>query len=237
MIKLAATSLDDVKPEIRAYCKETEDGIVLDTSSFKTQADVDAVLESKRKEVNDHSATKQKLAAWLKLGESPDKVQQKIIDLESRSGSDTELSEKVAGLLRDKRKLTEDLSIVRTELDAIKPEYEKQKKTLLERKTYDVLESCVQKIKGVDTAKLNQTLKKDVLLGIISLDESGEGLSVKTGETFEKYAAAQADIFDFRLRNNPGITKNFDDSMRPSNTGISLPGNLVDLDVAEKLDS
>lgn len=238
MLKLAAASLDDVKAEIRPYCVATEDGVMLDTTKLKTQKDIDSVVEAKRKETSDHSVTKQKLAAWQKLGETPDTVQQKIIDLESRVGTESELSGRVANLLRDNRKLSADLESAKNELDTIKPEYETQKKVLLEQKTYEVLSNCVNKIKGIDNVKLTQALRKDVLLGILTLDESGEGLTVKTGDAFEKYAKEQAEIFGFKLHNNPGRSKTFDEDINGGVQGgiRKYAGSLVDASIAEQLD-
>lgn len=204
MIKLAYTSLDEVPEAVRGLCSAEGNVVSLDETKLKTQADVDAVLEGKRKEASDHSATKAKLAQWLKLGESPEAVQAQLNDLQSRAGSSNEQTEKIAALQREKNRLTSEFDTLKADFAKIKPEYDQLKKQMHEAKVFEVLDNSVRKLNGVDAARLTRALRKDVALGLIDLDESGEGLAVKTGETFAAYAMAQANDFNFKAANTPG---------------------------------
>lgn len=243
MMRLMAKSLDEVPENLRGCCKVENETVSLDETLLRTKADLDAVSEAKRKEVNDHNATKAGLAAWRKLGESPEAVLEKLSDLESRAGNGSDLTEKLAAVQREKRQIENERNTLKTELDGIKPQFEKQQKQLHEAKIAEVLEKSVAVLKGVDAVRLTRSLKKDIALGLIDLDESGEGLVVKTGERFEDYAMGQANDYDFKLRNtpggsNPGVPKipaNLQSSPKPQ-----LPGSgegFLDDEVAAQLDS
>lgn len=204
MVEIAVQTLGDLPQNLAGICKEVDGKVMLDETLLKTQADVDAVLESKRKEVNDHNATKAGLEKWRKLGASPEEVLDKISDLEGRAGNGSELSEKLAALQKEKRELIRERDGFKNELDTIKPVYEEQQKTIAEARTHALIEAETAKLKGVDTSKLNRSLKRDAALGLISLDESGENLVVKTGGEFGKYAMEQAQDFGFLLASQSG---------------------------------
>ena len=229
-------SLDDVPEVVRGICSIGEDGVVsLDETKIKTQQDVDNVLEAKRKESADHSVTKANLALWQKLGESPEAVSVRIAELESRAGSSTAQTDRIAELLREKSKLSGDYETLKADYDKIKPEHEKILQKLRVAKIHEIMEVEVGKIQGVDAKRLQQSLKKDVSLGMISLDESGEGLVVSTGESFAEYAKGQAEIFNFKILNTPGASNPGGDSAGKS---PALGGNsFVDDDTAALLDS
>lgn len=243
MVGLTAKSLDELPESVRGICKEENGRILLDETAIRFQKDIDALTEAKRKEVNDHNATKAAIAAWKKLGASPEEVQAMIDDLQNRSGDGSDLTEKIANLQREKRQVEQERNSLKTELDGIKPKYEAQQKQIRETKTFDVLTAAVESLKGVDKTRLVRALKKDIALGLISLDESEEGLVCKTGETFEAYAKAQADDYNFWLRNTPGGSHGGanDSGSRniPENNNRDpfSSGGLLDDDVAAQLDS
>ena len=234
MIEIAVQSLGDLPQNLAGICQEVNGKVMLDETLLKTKTDVDAVLEAKRKEVNDHSATKAVLEKWLKLGATPEAVSDMIADLESRSGSTSELTEKLAALQREKRDILRERDAYKGELDGIKPLFEQQKKEITEKKIYDLIEAETAKLKGIDTAKLNRSLKRDVLLGLISLDESGENLIVKAGGEFAKYANEQAQDFGFYLHNTPGDSNPGNDklprSLPQNKNATALPGSVSYLD-------
>jgi len=204
MIKLAYASLDEVPEAVRGFCTVEGNVVSLDETKIKTQADVDAVLEGKRKEAADHSATKAKLAQWTKLGDSPEAVQAQLNDLQSRAGNANDQTERIAALQRDKNRISSDYDTLKADFDKIKPEYDQMKKQIHESKVFDVLEKSVNKLQGIDAVRLTRALRKDVALGLIDLDESGEGLVVKTGEKFSDYAMSVANDFNFKAPNTPG---------------------------------
>lgn len=204
MLKLAYASLDEVPEVVRGFCSAEGDVVSLDETKIKTQADVDAVLESKRKEAADHSATKAKLALWTKLGESPDAVKAQLDDLQSRAGSSNDQTERIAALQREKNRISGEYDKLKADFDKIKPEYDQMQKQIYENKVFEVLENSVKKLQGVDAGRLTRALRKDVALGMIGLDESQEGLTVKTGEKFADYAMSVANDFNFKATNTPG---------------------------------
>jgi hypothetical protein len=230
------TSLDDVPEIVRGICTVGEDGVVsLDETKIKTQQDIDKVLEAKRKESADHNATKAQLALWQKLGENPDAVSVKIADLESRAGDSSGQTTRIAELLREKSKLSGEYESLKAEHEKIKPEYEKILQKLQIAKTHELMEREVGKLQGVDAKRLLQSLKKDVSLKMITVDESGEGLIVSTGESFAEYAKGQADIFNFKVSNTPGASNPGSDSAGKS---PSMGANsFVDDETAALLDS
>ena len=206
MIKLAAKSLDELPEAIRGICKEENGAISLDETVIRTKADVDALTEAKRKEVNAHNADKAVLAAWRKLGETPESVLEKLNSLESRAGNDTELTEKLAAAQREKRQTDTKFNDLKRLYDDMEPKFSAMNKQIHHTKTFDVLEDSLAPLakKGVDLGRLMRILKKDVALGILDLDESEEAIVVKTGENFADYAMAVADDFKTFVPNTPG---------------------------------
>lgn len=234
MIEIAVQSLGDLPQNLAGICQEVNGKVMLDETLLKTKTDVDAVLEAKRKEVNDHNTTKAVLEKWLKLGSTPEDVSDKIADLESRSGNSSELTEKLAALQREKRDIIRERDTYKGELDGIKPLFEQQKKAITEAKINELIESETLKLKGVDASKLNRSLRRDAALGLIFLDESGENLVVKTGGEFAKYALEQAQDFGFYLPNTPGDSQPGNDklprSLPQNKNAPSLPGTISYLD-------
>ena len=230
-------SLDDVPEVVRGICSVGEDGVVsLDETKIKTQQDIDNVLEAKRKESADHSKTKEALAVWQKIGENPEAVLVRIAELESRAGSSTAQTDRIAELLREKSKLSGDYEALKAEHAKIKPEYDKILQKLQVTKTHEIMEREIKKLQGVDANRLLQSLKKDVSLKMITIDESGEGLVVSTGESFAEYAKGQADIFNFKISNTPGASNPGGDIS--AGKSPALGGNsFVDDDTAALLDS
>lgn len=227
MIEVAVQSLGDLPQNVAAICQEVNGKVMLDETLLKTKADVDAVLEAKRKEVNDHNTTKAGLEKWLKLGNSPDEVADMIADLESRTGNSSELTKKLAELQREKRDILRERDNYKNELDGIKPLFEQQKKQITEKTIHERIEEETAKLKGVDVSKLNRSLKRDVALGLISIDEAGENLIIKTGGEFSKYAMEQAQDFGFLLSNTPGDSNPGNDKLPrslPQNKTAPLPG-------------
>lgn len=242
MVGLTAKSLDELPESVRGICKEENGRILLDESLIRFQKDIDALTEAKRKEVNDHNQTKAAVAAWKKLGASPEEVQAMIDDLQNRSGDGSDLTEKIANLQREKRQVEQERNALKTELDGIKPKYEAQQKQIRETKTFDVLTAAVESMKGVDKPRMIRSLKREVALGLISLDESEEGLVCKTGETFDAYAKAHADDYNFWLRNVPGgshggANDSGSRNIPENNKDPFAGGGLLDDDVAAVLDA
>lgn len=240
MIGLTVKSLDEVPECLRGICIEEGGVISLDETYLRTKSDLDAMSEAKRKEVNDHKATKAALAAWRTLGDDPDAVAERISDLEARAGSGDSNTEKLANLLRENRKVIQERDALKTELDGIKPKFEAQEKLIRETRTSEVLKKLTGNLKGVDTERLCKVLAKDVALGFIQLDESEEGLTVKTGETFDAYAMSQAETFNMKLRNTPGGSNPGSDGSRTKNNfnaGFPAVDGLLDDDLVGVLDS
>lgn len=239
MIKLAYASLDEVPEAVRGLCAVEGNVVSLDETKIKTQADVDAVLESKRKEAADHSATKTKLAAWTKLGESPEAVKAQLDDLQSRAGTANDQTERIATLQREKNRISGEYDTLKAEFDRIKPEYDQMQKQIHEAKVFDVLDKSVNKLQGIDPVRLTRALRKDVALGLIDLDESGEGLVVKTGEKFSDYAMSVANDFNFKAPNTPGRSNPGIDRMPPGikpNDKESADGEFLDEEDKNLLD-
>ena len=232
------TSLDDVPEIVRGICSVGEDGVVsLDETKVKTQQDIDNVLEAKRKESADHSATKSQLALWQKLGENPDAVSVKLAELESRAGDSSSQTNRIAELLREKSKLSGEYEALKAEHEKIKPEYEAMTKKIRVAKIHELLEKEIAKLPGVDATRLICSLKKDVSLNMIGLDESGEGLVVQTGVSLAEYAKEQAELFNFKVSNTPGNS----DPRNERNAKVvpQFPGrvSLIEDDLAAQLDS
>ena len=208
MIELGKVkSLNDVPENIRSLFAENDGVVSLDETRVRTDVDVANVKRDKDKERDLGNAAKAELAKFKALGSTPEEITEKIADLESRSGNSTEQTEKIANLQRDLRKAKSDYDTLKGELDAIKPDYEKIKTENRQRKTGDALTDFVKTLKNVDAERLSRALKKDIMLGLIELDESGEGLVCKDGTKLEEYAMATAQDFGFILTNTPGESR------------------------------
>lgn len=231
MIELGKVkSLNDLPESIRSLFTE-EDGVIsLDETRVRTDVDVANVKRDKDKERDLGNAAKAELAKWKALGNSPEEITEKIADLESRSGNSSEQTEKIANLQRDLRKAKSDFDTLKGELDAIKPSYEQLKTENRQRKTGDALTNFVKTLKNVDAERLSRALKKDIMLGLIDLDESGEGLVCKDGTKLEEYAMATAQDFGFILTNTPGASRSgsehFSDKAKRNADG-SVTGSLT----------
>ena len=208
MIELGKVkSLNDLPECIRGLFTDENGVISLDESRVRTDVDVANVKRDKDKERDLGNAAKAELAKFKALGNTPEEITEKIADLESRSGNSTEQTEKIAALQRDLRKAKSDFDTLKGELDTIKPDYEKIKTENRQRKTGDALTNFVRTLKNVDAERLSRALKKDIMLGLIDLDESGEGLVCKDGTKLEEYAMDTARDFGFILTNTPGESR------------------------------
>ena len=208
MIELGKVkSLNDLPENIRGLFTDENGVISLDESRVRTDVDVANVKRDKDKERDLGNAAKAELNKWKALGNSPEEITEKIADLESRSGNSTEQTEKIANLQRDLRKAKSDYDALKGELDTIKPDYEKIKTEIRQRQTGDALSDFVKTLKNVDANRLTRALKKDIMLGLIGLDESGEGLVCKDGTKLEDYAMDTARDFGFILTNTPGESR------------------------------
>lgn len=234
--KLAASSLGEVDAAIREFCVEENGEVMLNIAAIRTQKDVDALAEAKRKEVADHNATKTKLAAWRGLGfDTPELLQARLSELESQAGDESLQTQKIAKLLKENRALLNERDSFQQELESIKPAFETQKKQLRQTKIYDLIEGSVKKLKGVDEQRLIRSLRKDVLTGFIDLDESEDGLQVKTGERFEEYAMNQARDFKFFVPNTPGESQSTDSEINRIMQNNADTNGYLDDDLIEEL--
>ncbi len=197
-------SLSDLPENVRSIFIEADGVVSLDEAKLQTEADVANVKKAKDKEVAEHNATKAELAKFKSLNLTADEITSKIEDLESRSGNGSELTERLANLQRDHAKLKTESAGYKKELDEIKPEYENYRKELHQRKTGDALSEFVKTLKGVDAERLSRALKKDIMLGLIDLDESGENLICKDGGKLEDYAMDTAKDYGFIRDTTPG---------------------------------
>ena len=208
MIELGnVKSLNDLPENIRGLFTESDGVVSLDETRVRTDVDVANMKRDKDKERDLGNAAKAELAKFKALGKTPEEITEKIAELESRSGNSTEQTEKIATLQRDLRKAKSDFDTLKGELDAIKPDYEKIKTEIRQRQTGDALTEFVKTLKNVDSDRLTRALKKDIMLGLIELDESGEGLVCKDGTKLEDYAMDTARDFGFILTNTPGESR------------------------------
>lgn len=244
MIELSAVkSLNDLPENIRGLFTEKDGAVSLDETRVKTDVDIANMKKSKDKEVSDHNAAKAELAKFKAVGKTPEEIESRIADLESRSGNSTEQTEKIASLQRDLRKAQTDNSALKGELDTIKPDYENIKAENRQRKTGDALSEFVKTLKNVDNDRLTRSLKKDIMLGLIELDESGEGLVCKDGSKLEDYAMDTAKDFGFLLSSTPGRSNPGSDHIPPAakrNSDFKLnpaSEDIFDDDVVAKLDA
>ena len=218
MIKISAVkSLDDIPENIRGLFS-LEDGVLsLDESKIRTESDVSRVKEAKDKEVRDHNATKAELAKYRNIGKTPEELSDHLADLESRAGSKADKDDRLVTVTRENNQLKTELAAVKNELDSIKPDYETIKQDLRQRRTSDALKKFVGTLKGVDVDRLSRALDKDIQLGFIELDESGEGLILaKGGGKLEDYAMTTARDFGFLIGNIPGGSNPGERSVPPS---------------------
>lgn len=244
MIELSAVkSLNDLPENIRGLFTEKDGAVSLDETRVKTDVDIANMKKSKDKEVSYHNAAKAELAKFKAIGKTPEEIESRIADLESRSGNSTEQTEKIASLQRDLRKALTDNSALKGELNTIKPDYENIKAENRQRKTGDALSEFVKTLKNVDNDRLTRSLKKDIMLGLIELDESGEGLVCKDGSKLEDYAMDTAKDFGFLLSSTPGRSNPGSDHIPPAakrNSDFKLnpaSDDIFDDDVVAKLDA
>jgi hypothetical protein len=97
-------------------------------------------------------------------------------------------------------------------------------------------------MKGVDNERLTRALKKDIMLGLIDLDEAGESLVCKDGGKLEDYAMNTAKDFGFILKSTPGQSQPGAPVIPPTvkSPGNQLPGaeeSIFDDDIKAKLDA
>lgn len=204
MIDLSAVkSLSDLPENIRGLFTETESGVALDETRVRTDLDVANLKRDKDKERDAANAARAELAKYKDLG-SPDEIANRIADAESRGGNATEQTEKIAALQRDLRKSQTDYNALKGKLELMEPDYEKLKVENRHRKTGDALASVVSGLKNVNADRLLRLLKKDASLGLLELDESGEGIICKDGSKIEDYAMTTANDFGLVLQNTPG---------------------------------
>ena len=200
-------SLNDLPENLRDMFKLSDEGeLSLDETRVKTEADVANMKKAKDKEVADHNAAKAELAKFREIAKTPDELTQKIQDLESRGGNSQEVNERLAEAVREKNQLKSQLTKIEGEFNQVKPEYENLRAESRRRKTEDALNEFVKNLKGVDGDRLRRSLNKDIQLGLIELDESGEGLKCKTGDKLEDYAMTTAKDFGFLVENTPGVS-------------------------------
>ena len=233
MIKCSAVkSLDDIPENIRGLFTLENGELSLDESLIRTEADVSRVKEAKDKEVRDHNATKAELAKYRALSKTPEELTEHLADLESRSGSKSDKDDRLVAVTRENNQLKTELAAAKDELDAIKPDYETIKQDLRQRQTSDALSKFVNTLKGVDGARLSRALNKDIRLGLIDLDESGEGLVLTDGGKLEEYAMNTAKDFGFIIGNtaggsNPG-EKNIPTNVERNYNGMPHDVSFVD---------
>lgn len=205
MIKLdTVKSLNDLPENIRELFVE-EDGVIsLDETRVRTETDVANVKRDKDKERDLANAAKAELSKFKAIGKTSEEIAEKIADLESRSGNSSEQTEKLVTLQRELRKVKSEHDAIKTELDTIRPDYERIQTENRQRKTAETLGDFVKTLKGVDAERLTRYLKKDIMLGMIGLDETGEVLVCKDGSKLEDYAMDVAKDFGFIRVNTPG---------------------------------
>jgi hypothetical protein len=177
---------------------------ITEVAGIKTQADVDAVLEGKRKEVNDHKETKTKLAAYRALGDDPeairgdlDKIEEYKLAAEGKfdEGQVNELVEKrIAAKMntletkfgREKKELEEKLGEATGELNVLK-------EAQVARTIDDAL---MNGFSGFEQGKLREGVLSDVVKlarGDFVLNEEGEPVTKDKGLPVSLYIA---DHFD-----------------------------------------
>lgn len=244
MIELSAVkSLNDLPENIRGLFSEKDGALSLDETRVRTDVDVANMKRDKDKERDLGNAAKAELAKFKELGSTPEEITAKIAELESRSGNSSEQTEKIANLQRELRKSQTDYNTLKSELDTIKPDYEKIKTENHQRKTGEALADFVKTLKNVDADRLTRALKKDIMLGLIELDESGEGLVCKDGSKLEDYAMNTAKDFGFITPNTPGKSGNGTGNIsekakqNANNFGGIEPGDIFDDDTLAKLDA
>ena len=123
MIELSSIkSLSDLPENIRSLFTELDNGLALDETRVRTDVDVANLKRDKDKERDLANAAKAELAKFKELGNTPDEIANRIADAESRSGSSSEQTERIAALQRDLRKSQADYSTLKGKLDAIEPD-------------------------------------------------------------------------------------------------------------------
>jgi len=201
MLKLKDLTLDAVPETLKSlFSVDAEGELQLDETKVKTLTDVENLKRDKDKERDAANQARAELAKFKEIGT--------VEDIKTRlEAKDSEKDERLAQLQRDLRKSNSDRDAYKEELDKIKPDYENLKTETRQRKTSDVLSEFVGKLKGVDAPRLTRALKKDIALGLIELDESGDGLKCKDGSDISQYAQDVAKDFGFLVDSTAGESK------------------------------
>lgn len=244
MIELSSIkSLSDLPENIRSLFTELDNGLALDESRVRTDVDVANLKRDKNKERDLANAAKAELAKFKELGATAEDIANRIADAESRSGSSSEQTERIAALQKDLRKAQSESFQFKSKLDQIEPDYEKLKVESRHRKTGDALASVVGGLKNIDADRLLRLLKKDASLGLLELDESGEGIICKDGSKIEDYAMTTANDFGLVLQNTPGQSSGNGNRITPQSKQNTDKGafnamgeSILDDDVASLLD-
>lgn len=201
MLKLGYNSLDEVPENWRELCSVENGSVSLDDSKLKTAQDVQKALDARDHEKNDHKATREKLAPWLKLGKTPEEVQNILDEYPSlKEGSHSNedyLNEKKAHAAT-----TRELESLKTQLsDAQKAVGELQNyknAAIRAAKWKEIRERLGQKY---DAEKLDM-LYEDIE-DKLQLDEIGEFAQYK-GKSVEEYFSNRAELMGWTIKNTPG---------------------------------
>lgn len=239
MLKLGCNSLDEVPENLRGLCSADGGVVSLDDTKLKTEADVQNALNARDHEKNDHKATREKLAPWMKLGKSAEEIQAILDEYPSLK----EGSKSNEDYLEEKKQH----AATRRELEGLKTKYADAERQVGELQSY--------KTSGVRTAKWKEIRERlaqkydvdklDMLYEDIEdnlvLDEIGE-LSQYKGKSVEEYFANRAERMGWTIRNTPGDSRPGVDKI-PPNLPKQRPqvpgadGGFLDEDTASKLDS
>lgn len=167
----------------------------------KSQADIDRMNDGLTKERAEHKKTKEKLAAWTRLGESPEKVHERLDRME-------ELEEAAGGALNDERieKLVEKrlkgktASLTR-EVEGLRAkvgELETANTELSTSISRGKVEGAIRKA-ATDAGVRAEAIDDFVTLAAAHFEVAADGVIVtsdkagKAGQTPEAYMAAQKD--------------------------------------------
>lgn len=232
MLKLGYTSVAEVPESLRELCKVEDGSVLLDDSKLKTAQDVQRALDARDHEKNDHKATRDKLAPWLKLGKTPEEVQEILDEYPSLKdgghSNEDYLKEKKAHAAA-----TRELETLKTQLaEAQKKVGELQNykdAALRQDKWKEIRERLGKKY---DADKLDM-LYEDIE-DKLQLDDIGEFTKYK-GKSVEEYFSNRAELMGWAIKNTPGQSKPGIDKL-PQNIagGASAPSDGSLLDDEEK---
>ena len=190
-IKPKYDSLNDVPEKFRELYEEQDDGaaVLVGVEGVKTQADVDKVYESLRKEREEHKATKRKFKAFE--GIDPEEIirlRDQVEDLTAQLDvvGDGKVDEKKLQELAEKRaekivaqktrEFERDLKAAREELAAASEELGQFRGAEKRRK---IIAQAFEPTKGEKAIKLLDTASEDwemLAERILDLDESGKAV-------------------------------------------------------------